>query len=71
MKTTMLTRGDVGNLISALDLAIELTAMNIRSLLPADPKLYEPTDEENAETWTANLKIFRGVRRKLQRIEAR
>ena len=65
----ILTRGEIGNLISALDLAIELTEMNQRSLLPPRAKDYDENDKESAAEWKENLKAFRKIRRKLQKVE--
>jgi len=52
----ILSRGEIGNLITALDLAIAFCRMNIR---------YERIDREDSQRWNADLKVFRRLCRKL------
>ncbi len=64
-----LTRGDIGNAISALDLAIEWTEALRRSYLPPRQGDFDAQDNDNAEIWSSDLLTFRRLRRKLCRIE--
>ena len=68
-KSVKLNRGDIGNIITALGLAIELYEMNQRSLLPVNPRFYEPKDHENAAEWRDSIRIFRSLRKKLSTLE--
>ena len=65
----ILTRGEIGDLITALDQAIELNKMDVRSQFPPRRIDYDANDKENFSTWTQNVKMFRKLRRKLQWVE--
>jgi|SRR5690348_3197010 len=64
-----LTRGDIGNLISALDEAVEANEILMRSNLPPKGCRLSKQDRENEAQWSENIKIYRKLRRKLARAE--
>lgn len=64
-----LTRGDIGNLISALDVAIEYRVIEIDSELPPRTKDYTPEDMANAGEWALDIEIFQSLRKRLGKIE--
>ena len=63
-----LTKGDIGNLITGLDQAIEHNECLIESSLPRGLKGREWTkgERDDEAEWTANLEIFRALRAKLE-----
>jgi hypothetical protein len=64
-----LSMGEIGGLIDALDQATKSTQSLIRSYLPGRND-WDASDRENYTTWTMQLRIFRRLRRKFDRIEA-
>lgn len=66
-----LTRGDAGNIISALLLAIEFRRSLIASERPADRRRdWHPDTRTMIEEWEADVKIFRDLRKRLAESEA-
>jgi hypothetical protein len=65
-----LTGRDVGNLISALDLAIDYTESLRRSFLPPRRDRDDAPDSEKERNGDAHLLFFRSLRRRLRRAEA-
>jgi len=67
-----LTRGDIGNMITALDLAVKYQESCIRAERPATPRReWTPAVRQEIEEWFADTRIFRSLRRKLAALEAR
>lgn len=64
-----LTRGEIGDLITALNQAIELNEMNVRSELPPKGARLTPEEREDRDEWQGNILVFRRLRRKLVRVE--
>ena len=76
MKRAFLTMADIGNAIEATDVAIESLKSIIDSNTPVGPKNLEARklfwtaeDRTDYDEWTAQLKRFRGLRKKLLTIE--
>jgi hypothetical protein len=70
--TGCLTRGDVGNMISAIDLAVEYRELCIRSERPPIPRReWKPADREKIDEWFTDTRIFRSLWRRLVALENR
>jgi hypothetical protein len=66
----ILQKGEIDTLIDSLKLAIELTEMNQRSLLPPGAADDDPADRANRANWKQSLTVFKRLLRKLEKIEA-
>jgi hypothetical protein len=66
-----LTNADIGNLVTALARAVADLNCLIECNLPPSRKNWEPGDKANFEEWDGERKIYRALRHRLARIEAR